>query len=359
MIVDAHAHAFPYLGDASGFPTAEEHVRFLQRHFTTHPQGGRRVSDNQIVSEPTLWDGVTPGFEGLLEVEFRVGRFGRFEWTKDGVDYYIQWLPPHLEGNEATPERMLAQMQYLGVEKALLQRSRLYGIIDDYIGEIVKRWPHRFRGCIQVDEAAMDQQSEIDYLRRGVHELGLTALYIDNERFWLGAQGADFGARQFIPFWEEIQALAIPVLWDIRFIQRKSHADYMGEVARLHRLAVQFPSVRHTLTHSIPSHAVVDGRLPDELLALAKLDNVYVELLFPILYGASWDYPYAESRPLIRQLYDRVGGSKLLWGSDMPNVERSCTYQQSLSYLTRYCDFISASAMDRIAGLNADELYFG
>ena len=110
MIVDGHAHAFPFLGDASGFPSAEHHVRLLQRHFTTHPQGARRLSDNQLVTEPTLWDGVTPGYEGLLDVNFRVSRFGRFEWEKDGVAYYIQWLPPHLEENTASPERMLAQM---------------------------------------------------------------------------------------------------------------------------------------------------------------------------------------------------------------------------------------------------------
>src|SRR5215213_11232544 len=63
MIVDGHAHAFPYLGGASGLPSAEDHVRLLQRHFTTHPQGGRRRSDNQLATEPTLWDGKTPGYE--------------------------------------------------------------------------------------------------------------------------------------------------------------------------------------------------------------------------------------------------------------------------------------------------------
>ena len=85
MIVDGHAHAFPYLGGASGFPSAEYHTRLLQRHFTTHPQGGRRVSDNEIAPEAALWDGTTPGFEGLLDVGFHVGEFGRFEWERDGV----------------------------------------------------------------------------------------------------------------------------------------------------------------------------------------------------------------------------------------------------------------------------------
>ena len=46
-----------------------------------------------------------------------------------------------------------------------------------------------------------------------------------------------------------------------------------------------------------------------------------------------------------------------MWGSDMPNVERSCTYRQSLDYLRRYCDFPPASDMDRILGDNAVRLY--
>src|ERR671917_2013569 len=170
MIVDGHAHAFPYLGDASGFPSAADHVRALQRHFTTHPQGGRRVSDNQVATEPTLWDGVTPGFEGLLDVNFRVGRFGRFEWEKDGVAYYIQWLPPHLENNEARPERMLAQMQYVGVDRAMLQRGRMYGFIDEYIADIVRRYPDKLRGCLTVEESQLEQPGQIEHLRRCVLE---------------------------------------------------------------------------------------------------------------------------------------------------------------------------------------------
>jgi hypothetical protein len=44
-------------------------------------------------------------------------------------------------------------------------------------------------------------------------------------------------------------------------------------------------------------------------------------------------------------------------GSAMPNVERICTYGQSLEYLRRYCDFLPASDMDRILGDNAARLY--
>ena len=53
----------------------------------------------------------------------------------------------------------------------------------------------------------------------------------------------------------------------------------------------------------------------------------------------------------------REKAGKLVWGSDMPNVERFCTYGQSLEYLRRYCDFLPASDMDRILGDNAARLY--
>ena len=69
MIIDAHAHAFPYVGGKGMYQSAEEHLRYIQLNMTLHPQGGRRFRDNVAVKEPpTLWDGKTPGLGGLLEV---------------------------------------------------------------------------------------------------------------------------------------------------------------------------------------------------------------------------------------------------------------------------------------------------
>jgi predicted TIM-barrel fold metal-dependent hydrolase len=61
---------------------------------------------------------------------------------------------------------------------------------------------------------------------------------------------------------------------------------------------------------------------------------------------------------MIRELYTRLGADKLLWGADMPNVERSCTYQQSLDYLRKHCTFIKASDLDAILGTNPEQLFF-
>ena len=85
--------------------------------------------------------------------------------------------------------------------------------------------------------------------------------------------------------------------------------------------------------------------------------NLIVEILIPIFQGAIWEYPFVESRPIIEEYYTRLGAEKLAWGSDMPNVERHCTYKQSLDYLRNHCEFISPADMKKICGENLDRLF--
>ena len=116
MIVDCHVHIFPFLGGANGFASVQERMRILQ--LTMKDVQPRRKSDGAIVAEPTLWDGKTEGFGGLLDVNFRAGKFGRYEWDKDGETYYTEGFPPSLQDNVAAPDYMVAQMDYVGVDVA-------------------------------------------------------------------------------------------------------------------------------------------------------------------------------------------------------------------------------------------------
>jgi predicted TIM-barrel fold metal-dependent hydrolase len=94
-------------------------------------------------------------------------------------------------------------------------------------------------------------------------------------------------------------------------------------------------------------------KYPKELFDILKRPNLLVEIVYPIQAGPpGWDYPFPEANQLIRQQYEELGPQKLVWGSDMPNVERNCTYKQSLTHLTKYCDFIKPKDMDLILGGN-------
>ena len=75
-------------------------------------------------------------------------------------------------------------------------------------------------------------------------------------------------------------------------------------------------------------------------------------LRYPRLYDMAFEKPLPLVQRLIRNLRDRYGTSKLVWGSDMPNVERFCTYRQSIDYIRNYCEFLSSAEKDRILGGN-------
>src|SRR5438445_557190 len=93
--------------------------------------------------------------------------------------------------------------------------------------------------------------------------------------------------------------------------------------------------------------------MPTPLEELLANDQLMIELLYPIYWGRTHAYPFSELRPTLRGLYRRVGGERLVWGSDMPNVERNCTYRQSLEYLPRVVEgWLPSADLERILGLN-------
>ena len=183
MIVDSHAHVFPPMGGPSGHPSAAEHLRYVQHTIMTHHQPVRRVSDNVVVTHQTLFDGEDTALDAMYDVDFRGGGHGKFAWTSGGVDYLKQYLPPSMRDLESTPEFIIAQMDYAGVDRAVIQSGHLYGRLNDYIAEAVRRYPDRFWGLALVDEWNIDDPSEARSLDIAVDEYGLHALWFNTGSF--------------------------------------------------------------------------------------------------------------------------------------------------------------------------------
>jgi predicted TIM-barrel fold metal-dependent hydrolase len=127
----------------------------------------------------------------------------------------------------------------------------------------------------------------------------------------------------------------------------------------MYKVLERHPGIPTVLVQAFPlGYYAQDGKykLPDVAHRLAKLPKFLIEIAYPISYGGIWEYPYAEARPLIRQLRDWFGAERLVWGSDMPNVIRFCTYRQSYQFF-KHCDFLSESEMDLLLGDNLANLF--
>ena len=131
MIIDAHAYCFPPIGDAHGAPSAHEHLRYVQREMADHHQPVWRLADRAPGHNGMLADPGDRTLRGLREVGFRAGGHGRFAWTADGHEYAKQYLPPTLADLAHPPEMLVAQMDYVGVDCALLHTDHLMGRLTD------------------------------------------------------------------------------------------------------------------------------------------------------------------------------------------------------------------------------------
>ncbi len=348
--MDSHAHIFPYLGDASGFASEAEHLEFLQLYMATHGEPVRRLRDHLAVDGPTLHSGALDRRASLRNTAFRVGRYGRFEWTlEDGEDVYLQFFPPSLQAMESPPQFMLQQMARAGVDRVVLQNARPYGRLNAYFADAVRMYPDKFIGLADVDECRADSLPEIDRVSYAVREQGLRGLYYANRALMMADYARMFDDPTFDPFWEEVRDLGIPVFWEIVGIP--DPADMLPEIARLNRWALRWPNIPGVWTHGFAPDLLLS--MPAPLSELLARNQFLVEILYPIHWARTHEYPFPELRPALEILYRRVGADRLVWGSDMPNVERNCTYRQSLSYLRALADgLIPAEHLDRILGAN-------
>jgi predicted TIM-barrel fold metal-dependent hydrolase len=338
-VVDAHAHILPFLGGPAGFTTAAEHLLYVQRAMHTHrAQPVRLRRDHSVVTTATLWDPEDPTPSGRREVGFRAGPNGRFEWRHGTEEHYIQFMPPNLQTMEAPADFMIAQMDYAGIDVAILQNDHIYGSLNEYFADAIQRFPDRFIGLAQVEEPLAHADAQIERLRHAVERLGMRGLYFTTSTFFTVGYGHYYDDRSFDAFWRTVAELELPVFFT--FSGGSPIGTFDDELRRLLGWYERFPSVRTVLVHGLPDGQYVDDdrrlRPTDALKSLIASCPVHAEILFPIKWGGTWDYPYVRAHDLAQQYVDLFGPDRLVWGSDMPNVERYCTYRQALTYFTDY-----------------------
>jgi predicted TIM-barrel fold metal-dependent hydrolase len=313
------------------------------------------LRDHQHVpeAERALHDGKLHGPEGLREAaNFRVGKFGRFEWDYEGETYYRSFLPPSLQEMTSSVEFILQQMARAGVDCTVLQNARLYGRLNKEFSDAMRKYPDKFIGLADVKETEAHTQGEIDRLTHAVRSLGLRGVYYANRGLFFDQYQASFDDAQFEPYWETVRELSIPVFWEIQGVPLPTSESYLEQIGRLNYWCHRFPDIPCILTHGIPP-GYLEGDTPEPIKQLCQREQVMVEVLYPIHWGREHDYPYPELRPTLGRLVDLVGTSRLAWGSDMPNVERNCTYRQSLDYLKYGLDgMVTEQEMDQILGGN-------
>ena len=356
MIFDAHAYCFPPLGGDGGFDDPEEFRRHLQFATAHHLQPAWRSSDRKPGDSNALFRSENwPSLDSLKDAGFHAAGHGRFEW-KDGEDTYVkQWLPPSVTDMSYPADRLVAEMDYANVDMALLHRTPYLGMGNEFLAECVRQYPDRLRALAHAPEwlVPADPLTEASRIISAVNDHGMSGIQFLAPQMDLYNDAGTWDRAEFLPFWDALVDAGVPIFFSLKARRSPLVDSYMAEHATLRRWLKRYSDATVVLTHGLfwGAWAHPDSiRVPEELWATFEGNDMGFQIMFPIGLGAIYDYPIPQSHTVLKTSVERVGIERLMWGTDMPMVMRHLSYQQNISHLRDYCDFLSPSDMDMLFG---------
>ena len=136
MIIDAHVYCFPPLDALAGHRSVREHLDVAQWGHARHQQPAFRVRDRAPASsEETMLDpnGKAPWF--LADVDFRVDHtHHRVDLDEGRRRLHEALLPPNLDDTGLHAANCIAEMDYAGVDVALMH-------VELMLGRTSPTWP--------------------------------------------------------------------------------------------------------------------------------------------------------------------------------------------------------------------------
>jgi len=369
MIIDSHVYCFQPLDHPAGHASGAEHLQWLQAGHAGHHQPAWRMRDRAAASSKVLDPEGRRDLPRLPDVNFRVDHSrGRVLWTVDGEDYTKQFFPPNLRNLEFTPDSLIAEMDYAGVDMALLHTDPMMGRDSRFQAQCVEQYPHRLRSMAPVDEWRLRNETEavIEELLTAVKEHRLHAIkFIPPLAYLSGSEPWNDGPYR--SFWEAATTLDIPVFFTLgtgaKLPGKTSPVDHQAghlqELRILMRWMERYPNTMCSLTHGFPWRVFLQDDqlvLPEAIWEPFQNPNCHLEVSFPVRLGDLFEYPYRQVWSTLEEMVDRIGAEQLLWGTDMPFQNRFCTYRQSRDWIEKHCTFLSEKDLSYIMGGTAAKI---
>jgi len=286
--------------------------------------------------------------------ELKSMKFGK---VRKGTGEIFRLLPPSFIETSFTAETLLEYMDWVGIDKAVLLQGTLYGFYNEYVADAVARWPDRFVGCALVDPMI---QHATKVLKYAIEELGFGALKFEcSEIFGLAGihPKMQLDSPGWIAIFEEARRYRLPLIFDL------GQPGTIGyQVENLRKLVQSYPDLNLVICHlGLPYPGLEDNAKLyttwKELIFLGKNPNVWIDIAsLPALFS-KYEYPYPEAQKYLKVVYEMVGASRLIWGSDIPGILTQITYKQCLDFIKNHCNFFSEEEKKDILGGNAKRLF--
>lgn len=268
----------------------------------------------------------------------------KIKTTENGQSLFMgelrQMLPPFMIDGRNSAEVFLANMNYAQVGGAVVTQEYIDGIQNDYLLEVMNKYPDRFFVC------AMCEFRKPGFLdeAKALIDKGFKAIKIPAHRLLLKE------GRVYLNSSEMMQMFHLMEKEDI--ILSIDMAEGNTQVGELEEIISECPNLRIAIGH----FGMVTKPDWTKQILLARNKNVMIES-----GGITWlfndeFYPFNGAIKAIREAADLVGYDKLMWGSDYPRTITAITYKMSYDFVLKSKE-ISDSDKRKFLGENAKAFY--
>lgn len=221
-----------------------------------------------------------------------------------------QMMPPYMINGENTADMLISNMDYAGVNGAVITQEEIDGNQDKYLLKAKAQYTNRLKICSLYEENkpySLDGFDGIKICAGRLKEQDLTKHY-----------------KVFETADKNNMFISIDM------------ADGDLQTGSLLELIQQYPDLRIAIGH----FGMVTRSGWEEQIKLARNKNVYIES-----GGITWlfnseFYPYPSAIRAINDASQICGFDKLMWGSDYPRTMVEITYKMSFDFILKSNDIL-------------------
>jgi predicted TIM-barrel fold metal-dependent hydrolase len=261
-------------------------------------------------------------------------------WTQDPRFPFAHPERPDFRPKDEAPiENQVAQMRDFNIRYAVLINPRYYGWDNSYISYCLHKYPKLFvaHGLINPEDPKVAERLRYWVLEHGFQGMRFSPIY-HPQSTWLNS-------KDHYPLWREAEKLGAVFNYYI----------LPHQMPMLEEMAGRFPGVKIVIDHL----GKPDLRQPDpwpefrKMFRLKRFPQVWVSASEPYELSLTKQYPYKDTYPFFKAVYEEFGPRQLIWGTGYPRPRWELPMDKELEFVDVHLDFYTDEDRELLLGKNA------
>jgi predicted TIM-barrel fold metal-dependent hydrolase len=201
------------------------------------------------------------------------------------------------------------------------------------------RYPKLFvaHGLINPEDPKVHERLRYWTTEQGFQGMRFSPIYHPKST-WLNS-------KEHYPLWREAEKLGAVFNYYI----------LPQQMPMLEEMAGRFPGVKIVVDHAgkpdlKASDPWADFRL---MFRLKKFPQVWISSSEPYEMSELKKYPYADTLPFYKAIYEEFGDRQIIWGTGYPRPRWELPMEQELEFVDKHCSFYTPVARENLLGRNA------